>query len=404
MKGRALMAAPSADAIARELSGGTDATWRDFAARMKRETEAVEPKESDDVLVNGKFLGHAIDGGVSLLVRRRLRKAELSLSREQWDAIAPKILTIGGIRPKRGSPDVPDRGHGWGDSFDINADRCPYLIGEGPEAELDAELRPVYNRIAELILGRKSVIPRLRERQTTQPEAVRALWHELEAESDAFKRYFSLLNNRNNMPTVVNWVRANSPQASLPPEGLSYEELLKQYLILAQQPKLIDLKTGNERKLAPKPTKQGDRPFAHSDPRDGFLDALPEELVVALVKAGLDWGACAMGSQSGDLMHFQYVGPGSNKVKILEITRRLAQQEPVPDRPLNEPTEALAQILETGQAALGSNLAALAGSAPGVAEALDTLAALLTAVKAAGQADDALVDRALAGVRAVRPA
>jgi len=74
-------------------------------------------------------------------------------------------------------------------------------------------------------------------------------------------------------------------------------------------PHLVPLESDNPAK------REIDRPFDAKDtsypgrsPMNGFL-TLRKELVLALIDAGLRWGALDFGSTSGDIMHFDSRDP-----------------------------------------------------------------------------------------------
>jgi Domain of unknown function (DUF4157) len=154
----------------------------------------------------GTFFGQPIPG-VTAGLRRLLERAQVIAKRSlcvnahdpSWQAREP----IGGVRP--GSSGF----HGRNMAIDLEYYANPYIMHEKDESGRDAQLRPVYHRIAGLILMRRSIIP---EDLTTvkggpgtdrtwQPKGAPdpipittgELHDVLKVESDAMVRYFELL-------------------------------------------------------------------------------------------------------------------------------------------------------------------------------------------------------------------
>jgi hypothetical protein len=284
-------------------------SYQIYAARIDAETK--DPTNA----IGGGFLGVPIAGGVSDEFRALLATAIASLS--PADTVEVKAhLGAGSLAGlSKYNP-----GHGWGYCLDINYARSPYLIGEAGESLLDVQLRPVYSAIARLVLGRDSTITNLPG--ALPASQVAAFYDALKEESDAFKDYFSFLDRPADLPAAIARWESSHPTGS-PPAPAALQSLMNsQYLTLTEHPFVWNPVSGVEDSIAPHPLPQihavvnstqtatlCDRPFKACDPRDGFLDALPKSLVVALCSAGLEWGACMLGSESGDLMHFQYTVP-----------------------------------------------------------------------------------------------
>jgi hypothetical protein len=263
------------------------------------------------------------------------------------------VQRITGFRPGKASL------HGQGMAIDIDAATNPYIIHEHNESRLDEELAVVYERIAEFMLGRASIIPRLGAGgQSKEPRRiyVEQLYNTLAQESDAMQRYFALMQDGSRLQAYVR-TPPGSKRVRLPSTFLSSlsrgnsrssqtrdhakstilsNELVDQirlrmmsdWLTLTGQagppifplaptvagiaekngqlpyPHAVPLESDNPAK------REIDRPFdaKHTSypgrsPMNGFL-TLRKELVLALIDTGLRWGALDFGSTSGDVMHF----------------------------------------------------------------------------------------------------
>jgi len=248
--------------------------------------------------------------------------------------------------------------HGHGMAIDIDAATNPYLIHEGNETRLDEELAVVYERIAQFLLGRPSVVPHLgaeRHIKETHRASAARLYDVLAQESVAMQHYFVLMKEGPQLweyvhtPLGSHRVRLPSTFLSL----LSKEEenpsqerkaaatsisnltidqirlrMMSDWVTLTGQegPSILALPRANAGvtgenvylyypQVAPpasdNPAKgEADRPFDSKgkaypgrSPLNGFL-TLRKELVLALIDSGLRWGALDLGHTSGDLMHF----------------------------------------------------------------------------------------------------
>ena len=90
--------------------------------------------------------------------------------------------------------------HGWGLAIDINYRGAPFVMHESREQDLDAQLGPVYHRIAWLILGHASQIPEAITR-AQRSDDTRQWFRALQAESEAMRRYFQMMRD----PNDINW-------------------------------------------------------------------------------------------------------------------------------------------------------------------------------------------------------
>jgi hypothetical protein len=102
------------------------------------------------------------------------------------------VQRLTGFRPGQSSL------HGQGMAIDIDAATNPYIIHERHEFKLDEALGVVYERIAQFILGRTSMIPHLGtsgQGKETRHAYVTRLYSALAQESVAMQRYFMLMQD-----------------------------------------------------------------------------------------------------------------------------------------------------------------------------------------------------------------
>lgn len=306
------------DIVVRQLNsnlGTNDADYDAYCARVDLETR--DPGNA----IGGSFLpGVEIAGGISRDLIRILGLAKGMLRPDQAIAIAATRPRIQGLNRRDFG------GHEWGFCLDINSDRCPYLIGERGEGALDLQLALTYGAISLFMRGAVSVLNALP--MSLPAVSVPAFYDKLKQESDDLKAYFGFLDHpvealRVHMVSTGKIApflpRPTQTQLALVQKNL----MVDQYRTLTEQPGTYysDEGGGPGTQLLPLPPvlkadgRPADRPFKRTDPRMGFLDALPRDLVVALTSAGMDWGACSMGQESGDIMHFQYVAEFAKDVR-----------------------------------------------------------------------------------------
>jgi hypothetical protein len=158
------------------------------------------------------------------------------------------------------------------------------------------------------------------------------LYDALKEESDAFQAHFSFMSQP--IAALATFIQ-NNPALNLPAAAQLKPEIVVHWTFLANRPSLVFDDLTNELEfIAPAPRllrtdgSLEDRPFTHSDPSEGFMDALPRALVLALVVAGMDWGACHLGSESGDLMHFQFTRPPGCFARRLAVATAAALATP----------------------------------------------------------------------------
>ena len=268
------------------------------------------------------------------------------------------VQRITGFRPGQVSL------HGQGLAIDIDAATNPYIIHEHNECRLDEELALVYERIAQFMLGRASIIPHLgvgRQSRETRRTYVERFYNTLAQESAAMQRYFTLMqdgprlqvyvrtppgSHRVHLPSTFLSIFSRENSSSSQTQDNARSAVLSNVLIdqirlrmmsdwmtLTGQagpsipplaPDAVGLAGKNKQLPYPQidplesdnPAKgEVDRPFDAKDtsypgrsPLNGFL-TLRKELVLALIDAGLRWGAFDFGRTSGDIMHFDSRDP-----------------------------------------------------------------------------------------------
>lgn len=193
--------------------------------------------------------------------------------------------------------------HGWGMAIDFDVIENPYILNEAGEAELDKDLLKAYDHIANFILGlSSSSLRNLKKGRSAFGGTIAGVYDAMRAESDAMKRYFSMMNDAAALAAFISggWATVHSGQ-SAPDVATVQAQMVDDYEILGGK--------GTSGSKRPTGKKGVDRPFApassggRGDPATGFLN-LDRDLVLALTDAGLAWGAVDMWGASGDVMHF----------------------------------------------------------------------------------------------------
>jgi hypothetical protein len=262
-------------------------------------------------LVDGTVFGCSVQG-VHREFLSKLQKAEAAAVKAIGGTGTPtwRITTATGFRPAAGK-------HTWGLAVDLNYASSPYVMHERGEAALDTQLAPVYDRIARWMLGRAgSVIPRDITQGAKSAERTTRLYTALAEESAAMVQYFSCLATPEKIkqlliarPLTVDGARAFfGDQTAATPENV-LRRIITDYVILTGRagPIIPDETYPTVEPVRIEGNKVADRPFAgdaaRRDPQLGFLSIRPE-IVEALSKQGLRWGAIDFGPESGDVMHF----------------------------------------------------------------------------------------------------
>jgi hypothetical protein len=192
--------------------------------------------------------------------------------------------------------------HGWGMAVDFDVLKNPYVLNEGTDVKLNKELPPVYDRIADFMLGKSpSAVNKIKQGRSAFGGKVENVYDQLKEESDAMQRYFAFLDKSDDELDkfiTSEWV----PKHTGPPQSAA--DIRK---IIIDDYKKLGGKIGTDPKLAAPPGE--DRPFAPTsgggagDPKTGFLN-LDKAFVLAMTNAGFAWGAIDIPGQSGDIQHF----------------------------------------------------------------------------------------------------
>jgi hypothetical protein len=216
-----------------------------------------------------------------------------------------------GIRNISGQDNRPGN-HAWGLAVDIDAEANPYILNEAQDVGIDERVAPVYQRIAQVLLHRDSVITRPTPKTKKDPGAKSGLegasYTKLAEESDAMVAYFSVLPEPPPVATPGKGKKAAAPAALPAPRTLTSVKIdpadvaaLDKATVQADS----DILTGKGMRKG----TSGDFPFEGAgagrwrDPRRGFL-SIRKEVVDALRGEGLRWGATDFPGASGDVMHF----------------------------------------------------------------------------------------------------
>jgi hypothetical protein len=285
-------AAPTDDDVVRALDrlGGT--SFGNFAGYRA-------------ALVDGTVFGCAVQG-LHPEFLRKLQRAEAAAAAAIGGSGTPawRIASAGGFRRAAGR-------HNWGLAVDLNYASSPYIMHERGEVALDAQLAPVYERIALFVLGRKSVIPRDITQGSKSAARTTRLYRGLAEESAAMIQYFACLDEIAQVkarlvtrPLTVDGARAFfGDDTAATPENVR-RRIMRDYVILTGR---AGPAVAGESYPTVEAVPHADRPFAgdsaQRDPRRGFL-SIRQEIVEALSAQGLRWGAIDFGGESGDVMHF----------------------------------------------------------------------------------------------------
>lgn len=281
-------------------------TWLDTRDAKVQEFGAADYEDYvQNMLVSGgSVFGLSIPAGhpVHPLFLDRLEAASQKAKAKMADSNF-------GIRAISGQDNRPGN-HAWGLAVDIDADSNPYILNEAGEQKLDEVMAPIYERIAQALLHRSSVITPAAPGKPSGLE--KATYTQLAEESDAMAAYFSVLSDEDKGVTPPksddSSKKAKKAPAPLPARrdltGHQFDPADLQKLDVEQVKKdYATLKGG-----APKGTS-GDTPFTGGgpgkfrDPARGFL-SIRKEVVEALRGEGLRWGATDFPGASGDVMHF----------------------------------------------------------------------------------------------------
>jgi hypothetical protein len=317
---------PTVDEIARELGPALGGPYVDYAAYAR-------------TMVAGTFLGHPVGGGARPELFTKLAAAKTAIDSEYAKSgraipTGYGISSIVGFRWAEGQ-------HGWGLAVDLDVAGNPYVMHERNEATLDAQLGPVYHRIAEFMLnaplgGQQSIIPTLITQGGNLPgsaarsraDRIADYYDRLKIESEAMANYFGLMKDP--APTAISlylagpWTR-NHPGTTPPAAADVKKQMWDDYAVLGG-PIPTGGPPGVTGLTAPGAISGADRPFAphrgaQQDPAAGFL-TIPREVVIGLARTLTRWGAIDFGGESGDVQHFDdALGLGA---EVSTATRRAA--------------------------------------------------------------------------------
>lgn len=218
--------------------------------------------------------------------------------------------------------------------------RTPAGTASVPETAIDAETRPVYDRIAFWSHYRTSIIPSgitsvRRPSRTSdsrrswtnpstgaqEPVTVGEIYDLLAQESTGMQGYFDLLRKPDpDLATEIEiFLMFNSdPDSTLSGLGLPIDDsiasaqafrrrIADDYRLLGGSAAGLTALAGSAIASTTPRTPIGDRPFVGRNPEQGFL-TMPREVVVALTDVGLTWGAIDFLGASGDVMHIDCRG------------------------------------------------------------------------------------------------
>jgi hypothetical protein len=205
-----------------------------------------------------------------------------------------------GIRSISGQENRPGN-HSWGIASDFDADSNPYVLNERGEEEHDKALELIYERIAQAMLGRASVLTRSVEGKDARPTGLQGAGYlPIAEEADAMAAYFSVLDEpdseaakkRAKLPARRRLTTRDFGQELL--DKLDKEQVRRDYdALLTKQ----GIGGGGDAVFV----RGG--PGSFRDPRRGFL-SIPREVVEGMQAAGLRWGGTDFGAECGDMMHF----------------------------------------------------------------------------------------------------
>src|SRR5262249_25457215 len=132
--------------------------------------------------------------------------------------------------------------HNWGLAVDLNYDGLPYIMHARDEGAMDRELGPIYERIAQFILHRGSVVPRLITQGGRSSHRTSDLYDRLKQESDAMGTYFGLMRDSARLAAAIqsapqgfDW-RPVAGSATAPSADALQSQMMADYVTLAGRP------------------------------------------------------------------------------------------------------------------------------------------------------------------------
>jgi N-acetylmuramoyl-L-alanine amidase/peptidoglycan hydrolase-like protein with peptidoglycan-binding domain len=345
--------APSNDEIVQEVDQRTGTHYGNYAGYVA-------------TLVNGTVFGRSV-AGVTRGFLRKLQQAEAEAAR----AIGSQspdfgIVSVGGYRASEGM-------HNWGLAVDLNYDGLPYIMHARGESPMDRELAPIYERIAQFILHRGSVVPRLITQGERSSHRTSDLYDRLKQESDAMGTYFGLMRDSARLAAAIqsapqgfDW-RPVAGSAAAPPADALQNQMMADYVMLAGRPgpAISGKSYPAARNINRTNGTPAHRPFGTRNPNLrapelGYMN-IRKEVVIALSNANLRWGAIDFGRESGDVMHFDdLVGEGA---AIMSAKSALARRNRASGQSLQAAAASCAADIAVDEhtALIFSNEAPLAG-------------------------------------------
>jgi N-acetylmuramoyl-L-alanine amidase len=281
-----------------------------------------------DTIKSASVLGKSIGGGLHPDFRKKLEQGEQAVARLIHPDGSPVTAAEWGVKSIGGYQRREGRGgwHPWGLAIDVDYLENPYIMHESGEPDMDKRLKPVYHRIARLMLERDSVIPEeitKTQKGETKADRTSRLYDALLAESRAMVAYFALMSDAAKVQKQLDEIAGDSSSRVLaeanPKDAKGLQQLmLRDYVTLSgrEGPAIAGLTYPDPAKLlgklvgqAPFYVGKGKDEKAYQDsisrraPERGFL-TIRKEIVMGLTSANLRWGAIDLGGASGDVMHF----------------------------------------------------------------------------------------------------
>ena len=279
-----------------------NAKWVKFMGERDEKARTFGAADYEDYVANMLVQGGSV---VGLKASAKHPLHPLFLDRlETGSAKAQALMgtTDFGIRSISGQENRPGN-HAWGIASDFDSDANPYTINESGEEDHDKLLEPVYERIAQTMLGRPTVMTRSVE-DKKDPKATGlqgASYTSIAEEADAMAAYFSVLDVADSDDAKK---RAKLPaRRKLTSREFGPETLAKVDKTQAQADYDLLLSKKGAEGVGGDAVFTGGGAGKFRDPRRGFL-SIRQEIVEGMKAAGLRWGGSDFGGECGDMMHF----------------------------------------------------------------------------------------------------
>jgi hypothetical protein len=303
-----------------------------------RERDAVE-------IVRPTIFGHQPEGGVvsgfANILTRAEADAKVRIEQSQQASGASQAFTeadwdVNNVKGKHVG--------GWhtsGVAIDLDYARNPYVANEGrgrkadedESALVDSKTKPIYNRVALLYLGRRSVT---QDGALKQGEQGKDRYDKLKAESDCMEFYFAMMDDKSLIQNAVDdadaqWSAAvpdywkqvfDGQEVPRDQRAARLQPIIKHDYQGLSTPRSGVAGDSSIPALPSKMDRPGDTSEGH-DMKHGFLH-IRKEIVEALRGQGLRWGGTDFGAQNGDIMHFD-AGHWSGETSETRALRAAAQ-------------------------------------------------------------------------------